>query len=253
MALATRIIPTLLCRGRTLVKGKQFMAWRSVGVAAQAVRIHQARGVDELVLLDIAATPEGRGPDLALVDELTADCFMPLAVGGGVRTVEDVRALLRAGADKVVIGTAAFERPDIINEIADKVGSQSLVVALDVTHDRIAIRGGRDVLDTMPTPEGIAGQARAAAERGAGEILLTACDREGEMRGYDTELVRAVASAVSIPVVAHGGCGHPSHMLEAIQAGASAVAAGSMFLFTDETPRSAARYLAAAGVEVRQP
>ena len=232
MSLATRIIPTLLCRGRTLVKGKQFKAWRSVGVAAQAVRIHQARGVDELVLLDIAATPEGRGPDLALVEELTAGCFMPLAVGGGVRTVEDVRALLRAGADKVVIRSAS---PALAEAAAAVVGRQGVIAALDYA----------------PGQTSAVTRAREWECAGAGEILLTSMDREGMMAGYDLDTLADVAAAVDIPVIAHGGCGHPSHMLEAIRAGASAVAAGSMFLFTDETPRSAARYLGAAGVEVR--
>lgn len=232
MALATRIIPTLLCRGRTLVKGKQFKAWRSVGVAAQAVRIHQARGVDELVLLDIAATPEGRGPDLALVEELTAGCFMPLAVGGGVRTVDDVRALLRAGADKVVIRSAS---PALAEAAAAVVGRQGVVAALDYA----------------PGQTSAVTRAREWVIAGAGEILLTSMDREGMMAGYDLGMIADVAAAVDVPVIAHGGCGHPSHMLEAIKAGASAVAAGSMFLFTDETPRSAAEYLRDAGVEVR--
>lgn len=241
--LAHRVIPTLLCRGRQLVKGKAFDSWRSVGVAAQAVRIHQARGVDELVLLDIAATREGRGPDLGLVEELAEVCFMPLAVGGGVRGIADVRALLRAGADKVVIRTAG---PSAAREVADVVGRQAVVAAIDVTS-----------LDHNPQPAYPALRAAAARkaiewqQAGAGEIMLTRCEREGTMMGYDLELVREVTRAVDVPVIAHGGAGRYEHMLDAVRAGANAVAAGSLFLFTDATPRGAATYLQEHGVEAR--
>lgn len=246
MGLAKRVIPVMLCRGRTLVKGKAFDSWRSVGHAAQAARIHQARGVDELVLLDIGATPEGRGPDLGLVEELADGCFMPLAVGGGVRSVDDVRALLKAGADKVVVCTAATRDPTFIAQVAHVAGRQALVVAIDVRDRLVYTDCGKQATCFHPV-----WWALRVAARGAGEILLTDMAREGAMAGYDLELIRQVSDAVSIPVIAHGGAGHPSHMLEALQAGASAVAAGSMFQFTDETPRSAAEYLAERGVEVR--
>ena len=232
MGLAVRIIPTILCRGRTMVKGQQFNAWRSVGLAAQAVRIHQQRGVDEVCLLDIGATPEGRGPDLDLVRELSEDCFSPLAVGGGVRTVEDVRALFRAGADKIVIRTGS---PGLVKEAAGVVGRQAVVAALDYGPGQ--------------TPAVI--RAREWEIAGAGEILLTSMEREGMMVGYDLETIAAVARAVDIPVIAHGGCGTYQHMVEAVEAGASAVAAGAMFQFTDQTPRGAAEYLAQHGIEAR--
>lgn len=244
MPLAKRVIPTLLCRGRQLVKGVAFDSWRSVGVAAQAVRIHQARGVDELCLLDISATPEGRGPDLKLVEELAEVCFMPIAVGGGVKTVEDVRALLKAGADKVVVGAAAQQLVSTqdaqewrIRLLADAVGSQAIVAALDVPKG--------------DSPKDAAIIAHLLAQHGAGEILLTRMDREGTLQGYDLDLIRAVSQAVTIPVIAHGGCGTYQHMIEAIEAGADAVAAGAMFLFTDQTPRGAAEYLAQHGIEAR--
>lgn len=238
MPLAKRIIPTLLCRGRQLVKGVAFNSWRSVGLVAQAVRIHQARGVDELVLLDIAATSEGRGPDLKLVEELTKDCFMPIAVGGGVRTVEDVKALLRAGADKVVIRTGGAE---LVRAVAPVVGCQAIVAAVDAkptNHGGGMYRWARNT-------------AKEFQEAGAGEILLTSVMREGTMTGYDLYLIQDVSQAVTIPVIAHGGCGTYKHMLEAIEAGADAVAAGAMFQFTDQTPRGAAEYLQAHGVETR--
>lgn len=246
MGLAVRIIPTLLTRGRTLVKGVAFDSWRSVGVAHQAVRIHSMRGVDELVMLDIGATPEGRGPDLQLVEELADTCFMPLSVGGGVRTVEDVNKLLRAGADKVIIGSAAIEDPDLIRQCADRFGSQAIVVSIDYRHRSVAIRCGTKQIQQRP--EFI---AMVMEERGAGEIMLTNITLEGAMGGYDLETIANTSSAVSIPVIAHGGCGTYAHMLNAIIAGANAVAAGSMFQFTDQTPRGAAEYLKQHNIEVR--
>ena len=236
--LATRIIPTLLCRGRQLVKGQQFDSWRSVGVAMQAARIHAMRGVDELCILDIGATPEGRGPDLGLVRELSEACFIPLTIGGGVRSVDDVNNLLRAGADKVAIKTAAIKDPALIRTLADRFGNQAITVAIDV-------------------PPGDDYEICASAwaltfeEQGAGEIMLTAMGREGMLTGYDLGLIGSVSGVVSIPVIAHGGCGSYDHMLQAVKAGASAVAAGAMFQFTDNTPAGAAEYLNAHGIEVR--
>lgn len=223
--LAKRIIPTLLVRGRTLVKGERFDSWRSIGHAAQAARVHAMRGVDELCILDIAATKEGRGPDLDMVRELSAACFIPITVGGGVRSVEDVDALLRAGADKVCIGAAAA-RP-LIESASGRFGRQAIVVSLDV--------------------RGSAFMAQMAAQDfedwGAGEILLQSVDRDGTLVGYDLDLIRSVSSAVNIPVIASGGCGSYAHMLEAFKAGADACAAGAMFAFTDQTPKGAAAYL----------
>lgn len=229
-----------------MVKGKRFDSWRSVGVAAQAVRVHQARGVDEVCLLDIGATPEGRGPDLGLIEELSEVLFAPLAVGGGVRTVEHVRALLKAGADKVVIGTAAVEDPHFLRNVADVVGSQAIVAALDVRGDYEYGRCG-----TWPGVGGVISVATMYRQMGAGEILLTSIDREGTMDGYDLDLIERVATAVDIPVIAHGGCSGYEDMANAIRAGASAVAAGALFQFTDATPRAAAAYLHKHGIEAR--
>jgi len=231
--LSKRIIPQLLCRGRKLIKGKQFQSWRSVGVAAQAVRIFQQRQVDELMLLDIGATPEGRGPDLGLIEELTKVCFMPLTVGGGIKCLDDAKAVLRAGADKVAIGAAGVS---VIAEIADALGNQAVVGIMDYK-------------------EGSGHQwiAKELQKSGAGEILLQCIDREGMMGGYDVETIGRIARSVDIPVIAAGGCGTYDHMLEAIKAGADAVAAGSMFQFTDSTPRGAAQFLQQHNVEVRMP
>ena len=244
MGLAHRVIPTILCRGRALVKGERFNAWRTVGVAATAVRIHAARGVDEVCLLDIGATPEGRGPDLSLVRELSEVLFVPLAVGGGVRSLADVRALLAAGADKVVIGEAAFCQDDLVGRCTDAVGCQAIVVALNVDRDSVVMRG-RTVF------VGAARAAESMKAAGAGEILLTSIEREGTMQGYDLDLIRSVAGAVDIPVIAHGGCRGYEDMAAAIEVGASAVAAGALFQFTDATPRGAAKYLQEHGIEAR--
>ncbi len=245
--LAVRIIPSILCRGRQQVKGKKFDSWRSVGLAAQAVRVHQQRGVDEVCLLDVGATPEGRGPDLGLIEELTDELFCPLSVGGGVRSLEDVKNLLRAGADKVVIGTAAWQDTKFIGLVADAVGSQAVVAALDVIdEDRFAIACGTKIVHVRPLTA-----ARVFAHRGAGEILLTSIDREGTLEGYDLKLIEEVSKAVSIPVIAHGGCKNYQDMCDAIRAGASAVAAGALFQFTDSTPKDAAKYLKSVGIEAR--
>ena len=246
MPLAKRIIPTLLCRGRQLVKGEMFNPWRSVGMAAQAVRIHGARGVDEVVLLDVGATPEGRGPDLALVEELADVLFCPLAVGGGVRSVEDVKDLLRAGADSVVIGTAAIEDPTLLPKLREAVGSQAVIVAIDYADGHVAKACAKYLTDIPVVP-----WAMECALHGAGEILLTSVRREGTMEGYDLATLSDVAKAVDIPVVAHGGCGSYQNMLEAFQAGADGAAAGAFFQFEDATPKGAAMYLAKRGVETR--
>lgn len=241
--LATRIIPTLLCRGRQLIKGEKFNSWRSCGLVMQAARIHGMRAVDELVLLDIDATKEGRGPDLDLVAELALNMATPLAVGGGVKSIDDVDQLLRHGADKVIIGQAQHHKGTLINDCAVRFGSQAIIVAVDVDQNG-RVRG----MGSGPGPKV---WCQWLANVGAGEILLTSMPREGMMLGYDLELITKVAEGVNIPVVAHGGCGSYVDMHNAIKAGAAAVAAGALFQFTDATPAEAARYLHEMGVEVR--
>lgn len=246
--LAHRIIPTMLCKGRQLVKGRQFDSWRSVGLVMQAIRIHAVRGVDELCLLDVAATAEGRGPDLELVRELSDFLFAPLSVGGGVRSVEDVKALLRAGADKVVIGngTLEYEGTQLLIDLVEKVGSQAICVSIDVKDGMVWKNCGKIAHGFNPVR-----WARECQMYGVGEILLQSIDRDGTMEGYDLELIKQVSSAVGIPVIASGGCSGWSDMVSAIGAGASAVAAGALFQFTDVTPREAAKHLAANGIEAR--
>lgn len=235
--LAKRIIPTILVRGQTAFKGPGFGAQctRSVGSALAIARTHARRGVDELLILDIGATPEGRGPDLELVRALSDDCYIPITVGGGVKTLDDIDALLRAGADKVAIGFGLWERPVFISDAIDRFGAQAIVGV--VVHED----DGYD----------FAIIAQAIKEFGVGECFLQSEDREGELRGYDLESIQEFCSRMTIPVIVSGGCSGPEDMLAAIRAGADGVAAGALFQFTDTTPRDCAHYLKANGIEVR--
>ncbi len=245
MALATRIIPVLLNKGGALVKGRGFNHGRVVGHTLQAIRIYQGRNVDELVYLDVIGSK--RGPDLALISGFASECFMPLTVGGGVRTVEDFRSLLHAGADKIAINTAAVETPDLISRAAEKFGRQAVVVSIDVRGGNVHIDCGKTYTSLDPVV-----WAQDVELRGAGEILLNAVDRDGTLTGYDLDLIAKVARAVSIPVVACGGAGSYEHLREGLAAGAHAVAAAAMWSFTDSTPAGAAEYLASHGIPVRR-
>lgn len=236
--LAHRIIPVMLIDGRKLVKGQKFDAWRSVGVAEQAARIHAMRGVDELILLDVAATRCGREPDLELVEELSLSCFMPLAVGGGIRSLSDAIALLRAGADKIVLCSGHHEIPGLLAQMSHTLGAQAIVVSIDVKDGTWWTRCGTHDTE-IPAVEA----AQIAEAQGAGEIMITDILRDGLLCGYNLSLIKAVSRAVSVPVIAAGGCGSYAHMVEAIQAGADAVASGAMFQFCDLTPLGAAKYL----------
>jgi cyclase len=246
VALAKRVIPTVLNRGGNLVKGKCYLSDRVIGHSLQASRIFAMRGVDELILLDVSATPEGRAPDFKMVETLSDQCFMPLTVGGGIREMDHVKSLFDAGADKVAICTAAIENPRLVEKAATHYGSQAIVVAIDVKHARAWSNCG-----TVPTTLDPVTWAKSIERMGAGEILLNSIERDGTMQGYDVPLIRFISAAVSIPVIASGGAGSYEHMAEAIEAGASAVAAGAMFAFTNQTPRGAAQYLSQHGIEVR--
>ena len=248
--LKNRVVPTMLYSRTGLVKSLRFDPSRRVGAAAQAISVYNLREVDELVFLDIAARTDGRIPDLELIDELADHCFVPFTVGGGIRTVEDVRALLQVGADKVTVNTEFIERSDLVREVADAFGRQCVTVSLDARR----MEGGHEVFShcgTKATGLAPAALAAEAEHAGAGEILLTSIDRDGTMEGYDTELIASVASAVSVPVVASGGAGGYEHMAEALEAGASAVAASSIYHFTEMTPLGAKSYLRDRGFPVR--
>jgi cyclase len=249
--LKKRVIPTLLYKDVGLVKGVGFDSWRRIGDARQSVSLYNMREVDELILLDITASRMGRGPDLALIDELADECFMPLTVGGGVRRVQDVRALLSVGADKVSINTGVIEAPDLIRKAADEFGSQCVVVSIDW---RSKEGGGAEVYShagTKPTGLDVVDWAVKAEQLGAGELLVTSIARDGTMSGYDLDTISRICAAVSIPVIASGGAGQYRDMLDAHLAGAAAMAAASIFQFTEMTPKEAKDYLRSHQVPVR--
>lgn len=249
--LKVRIIPTLLWKQFGLVKGVGFDSWRRVGPVLPAISVYNQREVDELVLLDIVAHQSPDDPDVESIAEFAQECFVPLTVGGGIRDAAQVARLLRAGADKVCINTAAHSRPELVTDVATLHGAQCVVASIDArTEDGAFVcfsHAGR-----VPTGRHVAQWARELEDRGAGEILITSIERDGTMDGYDLAMIEAVVHAVRIPVIASGGAGTYQHMVDAVQqAGASAVAAASMFHFTEQTPAAAKAHLAAAGIPVR--
>jgi len=251
--LKIRVIPTLLWKGFGLVKGVGFNSWRRVGTVLPALKVYNTRDVDELVLVDITASQEQRAPDHEAVADFSDECYVPLTVGGGINDLQQIVVLLRAGADKISINSAAFVNPELVDQAAMRFGAQCVVVSIDVRrHDdgACSVFSHSGTLDTRKDP---CSWAREMASRGAGEILLTSIDRDGTMQGYDLRLVEQIAACVDIPVIASGGAGNYQHMVEVIQqAGASAVAAASMFHFTEQTPAGAKQALHLAGIPVRQ-
>ena len=251
--LKVRVIPCLDVKDGRVVKGVNFVALRDAGDPVEQARAYDAAGADELMFLDITASHEGRGAILDVVARTADVCFMPLSVGGGVRTVEDARALLLAGADKISINTAAVEDPDLIARCADAFGSQAVVATVDARAVagggwRVFTYGGR-----RDTGLEAAGWAAEVVRRGAGEILLTSMDRDGVRGGYDLGLLRAVTNAVKVPVIASGGAGEARHMVEAVtEGGADAVLAASIFHFGDVSIREVKDAMAAAGLAVRR-
>ena len=251
--LKVRVIPTLLWKKFGLVKGVGFDSWRRVGPVLPAVKVYNQREVDELMLVDIVAHLSSDDPDFESIDEFGQDCFVPLTVGGGITRIDQVQKLLRAGADKVSLNTAIYTRPELVPEIAMRHGAQCVVASIDV---RANSAGGWMCFShagQKATGRDVQTMARELEDRGAGEILITSIERDGTFQGYDLALIEAVVGAVKIPVIASGGAGNYQHMVDAvIQAGASAVAAASMFHFTEQTPAGAKEALARAGVPVRK-
>lgn len=253
MTLARRIVPCLDVAGGRVVKGIRFANLRDAGDPAEQAARYAAEGADEIVLLDISATPDGRATALETVRRVAAEVFVPLTVGGGVRAAADVTALLRAGADKVAINSAAVRRPELIDEASAAVGAQALVISIDAVATpaghRVVIDGGRTA-----TGRDAVAWAVEAAGRGAGEVLLTALDADGTRAGYAIGLLRRVAAAVPVPLVASGGAGGPADFLAALtEGGADAALAASVFHFGTCSIPDLKRYLAARGVPVRPP
>jgi len=250
--LKVRIMPTVLYKNFGLVKGIGFDSQRRVGSAIQAIKVYNMRQVDELIFLDITATNENRCPDFQLIDEIADECFMPLTVGGGIKNIEDIRMLLKVGADKVSINTMAVKNPDLIRLASLEFGSQCVVVSIDA---KKMPDGNYEVFThsgTYPTGKTPVEVAKSAEEMGAGEILLTSIDRDGTMTGYDLDLVKSVSECLSIPVIASGGAGNYQHFLDALIKGkADAVAAASMFHFTEQTPLEVKSFLKQNGINVR--
>ena len=252
--LKVRVIPTLLWKQFGLVKGVGFDSWRRVGPVLPAIKVYNQREVDELILVDIVAHQTEDDLDFESIEEFSQDCFVPLTVGGGIKKIEQVQKLLRAGADKVCINTAAYTFPDLVSEIAKRHGSQCIVASIDVRQDLVG--GGWQCFShagKTPTGRNVTAWAHEIEDRGAGEILITSIERDGTFQGYDLALIEAVVHAVKIPVIAAGGAGNYQHMVDAVkQAGASAVAAASIFHFTEQTPAGAKAAMQAAGISVRQ-
>ncbi len=250
--LTARVIPCLDVKDGRVVKGINFVGLRDAGDPVEQARVYDKAGADELCFLDITASHEKRDIMLDVVRHTAEECFMPLTVGGGVRSTEDIRTLLAAGADKVAMNTAAVDDPELVRAGAEKFGSQCIVVAVDAKRNgaggfEVFTHGGRkatglDALDWV----------KRLAELGAGEILLTSMDRDGTKAGYDIELTRAVADSLTIPVIASGGVGVLDHLVEGVRDGhASAVLAASIFHFGEHTIAEAKAHMAAAGIPVR--
>ncbi len=250
--LTKRIIPCLDVTGGRVVKGTKFLELRDAGDPVECAKIYDAQGADELVFLDITASSDNRATMVEVVERTASECFMPLTVGGGIRTVEDMTVMLHAGADKVSINTSAIERPGLVSEGAARFGSQCIVVAIDARRRpeggwTVYTHGGRN-----PTNLEAVAWAKQVEDLGAGEILLTSMDADGTKEGYDMELVRAVSGTVNIPVIASGGAGTLEHLAHVLQnGGADAVLAASIFHFGEYTVGDVKRFLAQRGVPVR--
>lgn len=251
--LKVRVIPTLLWKDFGLVKGVGFDSWRRVGSVLPAVKVYNSRDVDELIVVDITATNEKNQPDHESVADFSEECFVPLTVGGGVASLEDVLHLLHSGADKVSINSAAFTNPQMVDAVAARFGAQCIVASIDVkrlengTYRCFSHSGTHDA-GVEPVE-----WAKELVNRGAGEILLTSINQDGTMQGYDLELTELVAKSVNVPVIASGGAGNYQHMIDVVlQAGASAVAAASIFHFTEQTPAGAKQAMQLAGIPIRQ-
>jgi|TARA_B110000908_G_scaffold136509_1_gene161797 cyclase len=256
VGLAKRIIPCLDVDNGRVVKGVNFVDIRDAGDPVEVAKRYNQQGADEITFLDITATHEGRDTTIHTVENIASEVFIPLTVGGGIRSVEDIRTMLNAGADKVGINSAAINNPDLIKIAAERFGSQCIVVAIDAKQVstegqplrwEIFTHGGRN-----PTGIDAVEWAKKMVTNGAGEILLTSMDRDGTKNGFDLALTRAISDAVSVPVIASGGVGNLDHLVDGVlKGGADAVLAASIFHFAEYSVPEAKRYMAERGIEVR--
>ena len=250
MSVAVRVIPCLDVDAGRVVKGTRFLDLRDAGDPVELAAFYDREGADEVVFLDITATHEKRDTIVALAKRAADEVFVPFTIGGGIREVADAQAVLDAGADKVSVNSAAVERPELVGELAEVLGAQCVVLAIDAKHNgggwEVFVAGGR-----TPTGRDAVEWAREGVERGAGEILLTSMDRDGTKDGYDLELTTAIAGAVGVPVIASGGAGELDHLVAGIEAGADAVLAASIFHYSEYRVLEAKERLAAAGIAVR--
>lgn len=256
MALAKRIIPCLDVENGRVVKGVNFVGIRDAGDPVEVAKRYNEQGADEITFLDITATHEGRDTTVHTVEQIASEVFIPLTVGGGIRTIEDIRTMLNAGADKVSINSAAVHNPDFVREASERFGAQCIVVAIDakrVSEDgepgrwEIFTHGGR-----KPTGIDAVEWAKKMADFGAGEILLTSMDRDGTKNGFDLGVTRAISDAVPVPVIASGGVGDLQHLVDGVKEGrADAVLAASIFHFGEYSVPEAKQFMQAQGVEVR--
>lgn len=250
--LKTRLIPVLLLKDGRMIKTVRYKNYRDVGDPVTCARVYDAQGADELIFLDISASVENRNVLYDVVTMTAQECFMPLTVGGGLRSVADMRKMLQMGADKVSINTAAVEHPALIREASDVFGNSTIIVSIDAKLNR---EGKFEVYThraTRKTGLDPVAWSKKAESLGAGEILISFVDKEGTMQGYDLELLRKISDVVKIPVIANGGVGTLQHLVDGVTQGhASAVAAASIFHFTDQSPIKAHAFMERAGLEVR--
>ena len=245
-----RIIPTILTDGFTVVKGEKFNNWRTVGSAEATARLYAVRDVDELMFLDVTARSRSTTLDLSLLRHFTDLLDIPFSVGGGINNIEDAKACFRGGAEKIVLGTSAVEKPNLITEIAETFGSQAVVVSIDfekVHSDVICVNSG-----TLRSGINAFDFIQSLEDLGAGELLLQSIERDGSLKGLDCERIKKVSSITNLPIIASSGVNSEENFLQAVLHGASAVAGGSMFQFTESTPRKIRDFLGRNGIPVRK-
>ena len=250
--LKTRIIPTLLWKDHGLVKGKSFDSWRRVGTVLPSIKVYNARQVDELILVDITATKDNRDLNYDEIEEYTSESFIPLTIGGGIKSIKQIRKLLSSGADKIAINSITFQNPNLVKEASDLFGAQCIIVSVDVKKVGTGNHECYSHSGSIATGIEAVIHCKNMEKLGAGEILITSINHDGMMKGYDIGLIKKISNAVSIPVIASGGAGSYEDMFMALDAGADAIAAASIYHFTEQTPREAKRYLHANGIATRK-